>query len=287
MTLCIAAVCDHVKDNISKIVMCVDMQREQEGIGSSETEDKLSYVRKGWPTLCAGTISRSNELVEVYADYLSKHFGQIDEFNLIDHLREPVHIQKKKLVEEYLRQNYTFDWKYFYGDGLKILPDTFITKVGYEIQKIKLDASLIICGFLPQTSYENGEIFQSPFLGLVDVQEDLISDQEYPRILDDFAATGSGGPTALSSLYRREQSPDDSLERTLYNVYEANLLSEEVPGVGKRYIGIYVLDEKGAMSEMTDAGYKNLKKLYAKYGPHQIKKDESLKLEDSFFEPIS
>jgi hypothetical protein len=96
MTLCIAAICEDKEDTQPKIVLCTDLQREQEGIGSSETEEKIGFVRQGWPTLLAGTISKANELLNVYAGYLSEHFHEIDEFNILDHLRKPAHLQKQK-----------------------------------------------------------------------------------------------------------------------------------------------------------------------------------------------
>jgi predicted kinase len=76
------------------------------------------------------------------------------------------------------------------------------------------------------------------------------------------------------------------LEETLYNVYEANRLSEEVPGVGKNFLAMYVLHENGKMKEVTDAGYKHLRNLYATYGPHDIKKREALTVRDEFFEDL-
>jgi len=71
------------------------MERTAEGIGASETEDKLGFVKHGWPTLVAGTISKANELINVYAGYLKDHEGEINEFNLMDHLRLPAQIKKK------------------------------------------------------------------------------------------------------------------------------------------------------------------------------------------------
>jgi hypothetical protein len=50
----LAAVCENEKGKDTKIVLCHDLERQAEGIGASETKDKLGFVRSGWPTLIAG-----------------------------------------------------------------------------------------------------------------------------------------------------------------------------------------------------------------------------------------
>lgn len=75
--------------------------------------------------------------------------------------------------------------------------------------------------------------------------------------------------------------------RTLYNVYEANRLSEEVPGVGKEFLSIDVLHENGKMESMTEAGYKYFRGLYEKkYGPREIKEKDKLEVLPEFLEPF-
>jgi hypothetical protein len=285
MTLCIAAVCDDRRRTEPKIVLCADMERAVEGIGASETEDKLGFVKNGWPTLVAGTISRANELINVYAGYLNEHETEITEFNLIDHLRIPTHLQKEKLVDEYLRQTYSFDRPYFYGAGSTALPETFVSAVTENISRIKLDGSLIIAGFSNETDLDSGEVSPRPFLAVVGEITDVSGSQEYVRLEYEFAAIGSGQYTALSSLYRREQDSGNSLRRTLYKVYEANRLSEKVPGVGEKYIALYTLHSDGHVEELTKAGYDYLSDLYDEFGPQKI---DGKKLLDNkeFFQPL-
>jgi hypothetical protein len=261
------------------------MERTAEGIGASETEDKLGFVKKGWPTLVAGTISRANELINVYAAYLKEHENEINEFNLIDHLRHPAHSQKEKLVEEYLRQTYAFGREYFYGTGSSILPQTFSSMVTENIGRIKLDGSLLVAGFVDETDLDSGEVSPRPFLAVVDEITDVSGSQEYVRLEYEFAAIGSGQYTALSSLYRREQDSTNSLRRSLYKVYEANRLSEKVPGVGEEYIAIYVLHSDGHVEELTKDGYKYLGDLYDKFGPQKID-SKQLRSDKEFFQPL-
>jgi hypothetical protein len=289
MTLCIAAVCDDEESEGVKIVLCADMQRQSEGIGGCETEDKLGFVKVGWPTLIAGTITRANDLLNVYAGHLNSSEVVVDEYNLIDHLRRPAHLQKQKLVEEYLRQTYAFDHGYFYGEGAQKLPETFITKVTADIERIKLDASLLICGFLDESDFSNRTVCKRPFIGVVDEYQSASGTQEYVRIETEFAAIGSGNYTALATLYRRQQESTDSLARTLYHVWEANRLSENVPGVGKDYLALYVLYPSGKMEQLTSAGFKHFRGLYRKFGPKAIRKTDArdLELKPEFFGDIN
>jgi len=301
MTLCVAAICDDRNDieplapsvpdlpgsalfESPKIVLCYDHEKDVEGVGSSETEDKLGFVRNGWPTLIAGTISKANDLLNVYAGYIAENLAEMDEFNLLDHLRKPAHIQKEKLAEEYLRQTYAFDRDYFYGKGKRVLPETFISSVTENVARIKLDASLIICGFWQETDFYTNKLSPRPFLAVVDEYADVSSSQEYVRLEYEFAAIGTGSYTALSTLYRREQDSTDSLARTIYNVYEANRLSEQVPGVGKEFVSIDVLYPTGKMESLSKEGYKYLRKQYAKYGPRAIGEKAKIEMPANCFE---
>ena len=285
MTLCIAAICDDGSKD-PKIVLCADMERTAEGIGASETEDKLGFVKHGWPTLVAGMISRANDLVNVYAAYLKENENKINKFNLIDHLRLPAHSQKEKLVEEYLRQTYAFDRTYFYGPGSASLPNTFVSNVTENISRIKLDGSLLIAGFINETDLDSGETLPGPFLAVIDEVTDVSGSQEYVRLEHEFAAIGSGQYTALSALYRREQDSTNSLRRTLYKVYEANRLSEKVPGVGERYIAMYVLYSDGRVEELTTEGYEYLSDLYKQFGPQKIE-SKKFSHKREFFKALS
>ena len=145
MTFCIGAVCDDRTKTDLKIVLCADLERIAEGIDASETEDKLGFVKKGWPTLVAGTIARANELIDVYAEYLKEHDSEISEFNLIEHLRKAAHLQKQRLVEG-LQQ--TLTRLTISGRAARTLPQTFISLVTDNISRIKLDGSSLDRWFL-------------------------------------------------------------------------------------------------------------------------------------------
>lgn len=282
MTLCIAAICEDVEGTEPKIVLCTDMQRETEGIGSSETEEKLGFVRSGWPVLLAGTITRANELINRYAGYLSKHYSEIDEFNLLDHLRRPAHRQKAKLVDDYLRQTFAFGRTYFYKHGRERFPESFVSTQEDVISKIKLDASLIIAGFITESDFSDSTKNARPFLCVVDDmrQDEVLLEFEYDAI-------GSGHGTSLSTLYRREQDSINSLGQTLYNVYEANSLSDKVPGVGRNYVNIDILYADGNLKTLSEEGYKYLKHQFKKkFGPKKISSG-AIEFRPEFVEPFT
>jgi hypothetical protein len=281
MTLCIAAICEDTEEKKGKIVLCSDMERETEGVGASETEDKLGLVRPGWPALMAGTISRAGELLNVYAEYLAKNFAGIDEFNLLDQLRKPAHIQKARLVDHYLQQTFSFNRAYFHGDGKNKLPEDFMRIQQEIISRIKLEASLIIAGYIEESIFAENTKAERPFLCVID--DDTGKDEvalEY-----EYAAIGSGSYPALSSLYRREQHSTNSLARTLYNVYEANCLSEKVPGVGRNIIKIDVLFPGGKVKSFTPSGYKYLRTKFLKYGPQRFR-EKDMEFKEEFVKPI-
>jgi hypothetical protein len=282
MTLCIAAVCEDLPDTQPKIVLCTDMERQTEGIGSSETEDKLDFVRPGWPTLVAGTIPKGHELVNVYAEYLDAHYNEINEFNLVEYLRKPVHIQKLRLVDHYFQQTFSFTSAYFYGEGKTKLPESFILEQEVAVSRIKLEASLIIAGFIAEGNFLDGTKAPRPFLCVVD-EDRLVTGTEDVTLESEYDAIGSGHYPAISNLYRRSQDSINSLIQTLYNVYEANCLSDKVPGVGREFVNIDVLYADGSIKSVSDAGYKYLKGLFRKFGPKPIK-SEQIEFKQDFLE---
>ena len=283
MTLCIAAICDDMVNTQPKIVLCTDMERQTEGIGSSETEDKLGFARPGWPVLMAGTISKSYELLNVYAGHLASNYQKIDEFNLLTSLREPAHIQKCKLVDHYFQQTFSFSRSYFYGQGKEKLPEKFIADQEEVISRIKLEASLIIAGYIPETDFLKGGKGPRPFLCVVDDTQS-VSGADEVTIEYEYAAIGSGHYPAISNLYRREQDSVNSLIQTLYNVYEANCLSDKVPGVGREFVKIDVLYSDGSLKSVSEAGYKYLKSLFKKYGPKHVDA-KKIEFKEDFIEP--
>jgi|HubBroStandDraft_6_1064221.scaffolds.fasta_scaffold00142_29 hypothetical protein len=284
MTLCLAAICE-ANTETPKIVLCADCERSADAVGSSEIEDKIGFVRPGWAALLAGTINRSDDLLRVYSRYFNRSAISVDPHNLLTHLRRPAAMQRKILVDEYLLHTLSFDYNYLKRNA-KNLPENVVLQQIESISRIKLDASLIIAGFLKEPCYDTGTSEIKGFLGVVDEVADQHGVRDQVVLEDEFAAIGSASATALSTLYRREQSSTDSMMRTVYVLYEANRLSENIPGVGKTRININILDVDGKLTVTSDAGYDKLNELYDHFGPkpmNDLKKDW-FALDAAFFE---
>ncbi len=185
-------------------------------------------------------------------------------------------------VDHYLQQAFSFKRSYFYGDGKAKLPEEFVLRQQEVIGRIKLEASLIIAGFMPETDFALNIIEPRPFLCVVDdTRSSLGIDEVF--IEREYDAIGSGAGTAMSMLFRREQDSVDSLVTTIYNVYEANCMSDKVPGVGRWVLNFDVLCADGSMRTLTENGYKYLRDKFKKFGPKKME-DKNLELKDEFLE---
>jgi hypothetical protein len=93
--------------------------------------------------------------------------------------------------------------------------------------------------------------------------------------LPGFVAIGTGGPNAMFWLGYREQSVGMSLPRSAYHVFEAKLMAEQSPHVGKDDIEMlivmptmwYLLNEKNQSFDGCPVSLVELKELIKKFGP--------------------
>jgi len=284
MTLCIAAECEDETD-CPKIVLCSDCERSADAIGASETEDKVGLIRPGWAVLVAGELDRADDLLRVYAEYFSRPSVVVNERNILVHFRRPAAIQKRRLVDDYLLQSFAFDFKYLKHNA-KSLPELFVTEQMAAVNRVRLKSALIMAGFVKETYFNTGTVEPTPFLIVADENTDENGTRDEVVRQSEYAAIGSGAQAALSTLYRRQQSSTDSLMRTLYVLYEANKLSEKIPGVGREFINLDVLYPDGKLRRLSDDGYEKMIELYGKFGPKTIdglKKDWFV-AEDKFFD---
>jgi len=284
MTLCIAAECDDATD-CPKVVLCSDCERSADAVGRSETEDKVGFIRKGWPVLVAGELDRADDLLRVYSEYFNRPSVTINESNILVHFRRPAAIQKRRLVDEYLLQSFAFDYKYLRRNA-KTLPEVFVTQQMDAIARVRLKSALIIAGIVNESYFDTGTVEPTPFLIVVDENSDANGTRDEVVKQSEYAAIGSGAQAALSTLYRRKQSSTDSLMRTLYVLYEANKLSEKIPGVGEEFVNLDVLYADGTLRRLSDDGYEKMIELYNKFGPKEIDglKKDWFTLEEKFFD---
>jgi hypothetical protein len=280
LTLCIAAACQH-KDE-PRIVLCTDWQLEAEGLGKSETTNKMDWVKDGWPALTADVLYHADALIGVYANHLAEL--ELTGDNILEEMKVPAEKYKAVLANDYIQQSLGISYEYFLEHGKERFPEDVFREKMDEINRIKLGASLIIAGFGKVKKigpYEEG--IQS-FLCVVQDSDDH---KDVVRLETDFATIGSGGYVASASLYSRSQHWEMPLLYTIYSVYEAHKAAGgKVPGVGHHY-SIDVL-RPGEIKSLSDAGYDYCDKLYSRFGPRPIEKRHKDKFEmrDEFLEPF-
>lgn len=95
-----------------------------------------------------------------------------------------------------------------------------------------------------------------------------------------YNSVGSGGPHAAISLHFAGQHRDESLARTVFNVFRAKKIAEIAPGVGAQ-TDVAIVD--AAITYLTDAQIAELDELHKKTLPQQIS-DKDIAEIDKFFQ---
>ena len=278
MTLCMAVACTH--EGEPRIVLCSDWREESQGIGSSEYTNKLNWVHDKWPALTAGTASQIEELLRCYRVHMKN--AELTEFNYLDELKKPAHEFKAKLSDDYVRQVLGISYVELLRHGKEKLPDEVFRERISEISRIKIQAHLIVAGFLKGKAM--GDI-KSDLFPVICVVEDSDSHEEVVREEVHFASIGSGCYTSNAALYNRGANETMSLLPAIYCVWEAHRLSMNVPGVGED-ISIDVLEPDGVLRELSDEGYDYCDFLWKKFGPREFQEKHKtlFDMKDDFLE---
>jgi hypothetical protein len=159
-------------------------------------------------------------------------------------------------------------YSYFLEHGKDRLPEDFFRDRISYISRIKLQASLIIAGFI--RGEEIGD-FESGLFPVICVVEDNEEHEDVVREEVHFASIGSGSWVANASLYNRGVHDEMSVLGAVYAVFEAHRWSEKVPGVGES-ISISILEPPGVLRSLSDEGYEYCESLWKKFGPKEVKK---------------
>lgn len=193
MTLCMAVACD--QEDEPRIVLCNDWKEGSEGIGSAENTDKQTWVADQWPALTAGNSSQIEEMLRLYRSHLSR--TSLTENNYLDEFKEPAKQFKGVLAEDYIQQLLGVSYSYFLEYCKVRFPDDFFRDRTTEVSRIKIQASLIIAGFLPGSSIGNvrGGLFP-----VICVVEDDAAHTNVVREETHFASIGSGTWIANAAL---------------------------------------------------------------------------------------
>lgn len=263
MTLCIAAVCQ--ERNHDRIVIATDWKAGSEEF-AAENEDKLYWITDDIPVMIAGCISRAVELKNTYARYfvwMSQRNPAltVKAESVADIMKRPLAIYRRKRADEYTYDKAKVSFKEFLeAVGKNQIPHAVAVKIFAELEKLDLEAEIIICLF-----GEDGTAFVYK-----------VSDAGV-ELCNNFVAIGTGSLIAEGALYQRKQESRMQVGTTLYHVFEAMKLGAISPTVGNEHT-LNVLRPRTAqrtvkdlMLETSEQTDKKLNKTFAKYGPKKIR----------------
>jgi hypothetical protein len=248
LTVCIAAKAAIYKD--PALILCMDMMGSTEA-SSAETTWKLHALCPDFHGLIAGPISAARELaaycgIELDAE-MKRDKGVPD---LLQALRNGVGVYKRALAGAYIRSRIGLSYDEFIKDGKAFLSEDVHREMRWEIKNQYSCAELIVAGFCPWPV-------------ILKVSGDIVIN------CDDFAVVGTGTTVAESSLLHRSQNMQNSIDLTIYQVYEAKRLAEKAPGVGKT-TKLAVFRPARWVQFVLKAGFDELEEQFEKFGPHRI-----------------
>jgi hypothetical protein len=269
MTLCIAAASR--ENDQPRIVLAADLRVEKDWIGA-EIAFKLSWLTKDWPALFAGKVASARQVINVYATALAG--VELNESNIYDELKRPAERHKLALCEHHVRMKLGMSYSDFINHGKESLSEAVFQETEFEVRKLDLECDLITCGF-PPSNYPSRHHAPQIFT--------IAADGEVCHH-DTFAAIGTGSVIAESVLYQRRLTENESLERTVYVVYEAMKSASIAPSVGKLF-HIVIFGPGDTKSRMLSLeGYKHHDELMKVYAPKKL--GEMPALSDGLFMTI-
>jgi hypothetical protein len=204
----------------------------------------------------AGEMSTAEDLLATYRTVLDGI--DLEQDKIIDKFNEASSAHKEKLCERFLRMQLGISYERFLSKGaVELSPDVF-RQMLFEIRQISFKCELLIVGF----------IGSKPYIFCVD-ESGCVSQ------CHNFGAIGTGSIIAQSVLYQREQYEFDSLEKTMYGVYEAAKHAQIAPGVGETNRMVVIQPkpelERGVEAALTTPQcIDTLEKYFQEYGPRSI-----------------
>jgi 20S proteasome alpha/beta subunit len=229
--------------------MFVGDRRVETHSTGSETIYKFRKVSDAWAAMYAGTISRADELGNLYIDHLKGK--ELDKQSALEELRKPPQVLKRRLVEEFIQNTLAMSYEDFLSRGPS-LPSSLYETIASEISRIEIGCQLLL---IPIPASTVRLFFTVDVNGCV-----------YPE--HNFAAIGSGSANALAWLHYRNHSEFESIDRTLLHVWESKRFSENAPGVGKNTAMGWIED---TAKDHQIINFEAFEKQWKKYGPKSTK----------------
>jgi hypothetical protein len=270
VTLCIAAACrDNGKD---RIVIGTDWRIESEISAGADIQDKLYWINDDIPILVSGNVTRSIELRDAYRTIRSGMRAQnppeeLDHKNIRRFIKAGARLFKRELTDEVA----TFALGLSYKEmreaiARKEIPPAVSIPVYRKIEQVDFECDVIVIPFVDDEWW----MFQVERTG--NFQE-----------CDSFAVVGEGAYVAQANLFLRGHDDDDSLEKTLYHVYEAmDWAARCVGSVSKNKHTINVLYPPGRLEPkvtadyLTESGFDFFRDLQKDFGIRSVRRIPAL-----------
>jgi hypothetical protein len=260
MTLCVATKCLNFNDDMNpsdydlQIATCCDHELGEEGLGTSETTFKREFLTEKWAVLFAGPIPQCRELMALYQEMLDKKQDTIDQYNMLDVLREPLHKFRRKLANSltHARIAMSYDELLERHGRSEISPEIY-NKISDEISSQRIEPELILIGSV------------GGWLEMFECSSDV-------TLCENFAAIGSGKWIARAALYQREYSMACDRAEALYSCYEAKRLGQKAEGVGEKSLISLFCVANGRLHDCADSFKLEpfMKRQFKRFGPRQI-----------------
>jgi hypothetical protein len=289
MTICIAASTQVTMLNKETawvnanpaIVMCTDLQGSSDS-SSAETLIKTEPLPYGFAALLSGPSSDSRELVEVIRSVLEETpLSEDRPYKNLRLLRRAVAKYRRQCSEAHNGAALGISYRDFRTNGKEQLPEDLYSALSWEIRNYRSGVEVLLVGFLKAEVKIPG--IEPGFMHMPVIYK-ISEDRVW--VCDHFGVIGSGTTIGESSLYHREHTTVNSLDRTLYNVYEAKRLGEKAPGVGRKTI-LSILRppaDDGVLpwEIIRQGGIDLLESQFQRYGPQPVKDLEPIPQEHRF-----
>jgi hypothetical protein len=268
MTLCMAAVCREKGE--ARIVLCSDNRIETDYAGGN-IGFKVSVAGPQLPAMYAGVPTEAEDLLATSREIFDRK--PYTRNTVYDILNDVVAAHYEKLHDRYIHRRLGVSHERFLSQGANEVDDQTRSKVFTELSEIDLGCELIVNGFIA---------------GRSEFVFHISKDGSVSRV-HDFVAIGTGSLLADAFLFLRRQSHTNTVERTLYNLYEASRLAQIAPGVGetKEFCVLEEPHENGrsmGMRVLIGSAVKSLEDMFKEVGPREIVTD--LTLDDDAYNRI-
>ena len=266
MTLCIAAACQYRNRPI--IVTCTDW-RVTTNYGSANNTDKMRWIKKpNWVALTAGNKVMADALVRTCRAAVAPE--TLTEDTILPILER---VARKLLVarkDAYVFATLGVTYADFLNRKRTQFPESVVSATFSEIRKMRIEASLIVAGFVPK-----GRTVK-PLICKIDVNGDV-------SISEHFACSGEGQKVATPMLLRREYNSSVSLMDAAYRLYEAKTLAEVYSSVSED-TSVDILYPNGDLEQFSTIGHRKLGSMFDEFGPK--KRIKFPKLEKKYFDSL-